>query len=145
MNLFLPCFGLSAALYNVHTCAFTVTAIGDPALRPGIPQPWYWHGTVPQGSDRFNLTEEASPPNLFLSSCTYSMVDNESRRIESITSLSLNPPPSMPIFSCALEKITYIQYVHKNQPVIIGAEATVYVWFLGQIYIIYVPELYCTC
>ena len=80
----------------VHTCAFTVTAIGDPALRPGIPQPWYWHGTVPQGSDRFNLTEEASPPNLFLSSCTYSMVDNESRRIESITSLSLNPPPPLP-------------------------------------------------
>ena len=50
-------------------------AIGDPARRPGIPQPWYWNSTVRQGSVRFNLTEEASPPTLFLSSCTYSMVN----------------------------------------------------------------------
>ena len=40
---------------------------------PGIPQAWYWHGTVRQGSVRFNLTEEMSPPSLFLSCCTYSM------------------------------------------------------------------------
>ena len=25
------------------------TAIGDPARRPGFPQPWYWHGTVRRG------------------------------------------------------------------------------------------------
>ena len=30
------------------------TAIGDPARLPGIPQSWYWHGNVRQGSVRFN-------------------------------------------------------------------------------------------
>ena len=32
-----------------------------PARQPGIPQPWYWHGTVRQGSVRVNLSEEATP------------------------------------------------------------------------------------
>ena len=44
------------------------------AGRPGIPKPWYWYGTVRQGSLRFNLTEEALPPTPVLSSCTYSML-----------------------------------------------------------------------
>ena len=43
----------------------------DPARRPGIHQLWYWHGTVQQGSVRFNLREEMSPPSLFPSRCTY--------------------------------------------------------------------------
>ena len=68
MNLFLPCFGLSALYLHIYS-----TAIGDPARWPGIPQPWYWHGTIRQGSVRFNWTEEASPPTPFLSSCTFSM------------------------------------------------------------------------
>ena len=29
--------------------------------QPGIPQQWYWHGSVWQGSVRFNLSEEATP------------------------------------------------------------------------------------
>ena len=63
-----PCF-----MGSRHcTCAYT--AIGDPARRPGIPQAWYWHGTIWQGSVRFNLMEEVSPPSLFLSCCTYSMI-----------------------------------------------------------------------
>ena len=33
---------------------------------PGITQSWYWHATVRQGSIRFNLTEETSPPTLYL-------------------------------------------------------------------------------
>ena len=37
-----------------HTCTDT----GDPAC---IPQLWYWHGTVRQGSVMFNLSEEATP------------------------------------------------------------------------------------
>ena len=40
---------------------------GLASLNPGT-------GTVRQGSVRFNLTEEVSPPTHFLSSCTYSMV-----------------------------------------------------------------------
>ena len=44
------------------------------AGRPGIPKPWYWYGTVRQGSLKFNLMEESLPPTLFLSSCTYSML-----------------------------------------------------------------------
>ena len=46
---------------------------GDPACRPCIPQLWYWHGSVRQGSDRFILSEEALSPYLFPSRCTYSM------------------------------------------------------------------------
>ena len=66
LNIFLPCFGLSIVLAHI--------LLGDPTRRPGSPQLWYWHGTVRQGSVRFNLTEEALPPNpFFLSSCTYSM------------------------------------------------------------------------
>ena len=42
------------------TCAYTETV--DPACRPSIPQQWYWHGTVRQGSVRFNLREEESAP-----------------------------------------------------------------------------------
>ena len=34
------------------------TAIDDLARRPGIPQLWYWNGTVWQGSVRLNLTDE---------------------------------------------------------------------------------------
>ena len=55
-------------------CSRAYTAIGDPARRPGIPQQLYWHGTVRQGSVRFNLSKEASSPPLFLSRCTYSLV-----------------------------------------------------------------------
>ena len=49
-----PFFALFLALGNVlmHNA---YTAIGDPARRLGIPQLWYWHGTVRQGSVRFNL------------------------------------------------------------------------------------------
>ena len=54
MNLFLPCFGLSALYSHIYS-----TAIGDPARWPGIPQPWYWRGTsVQQGSVRLNLRKE---------------------------------------------------------------------------------------
>ena len=45
------------------TCAYTETV--DPACRPSIPQQWYWHGTVRQGSVRFNLIEDASATCLF--------------------------------------------------------------------------------
>ena len=49
------------------------TATGDPVRRTGIPQQWYLHGTVRQGSVRFkvrfNLIEDASAPSLFPSSC----------------------------------------------------------------------------
>ena len=60
--LFRNCtFSCHVPVYSRHcTCACTET--GDPAHQPSIPQPWYWHGTVRQGSVRFNLTEEASPP-----------------------------------------------------------------------------------
>ena len=44
-----------------------VLARGDPARQPGIPQPWYWHGTVRQGSVRFNLSEEAPPSSPYSS------------------------------------------------------------------------------
>ena len=54
-------------------CIHSYTAIGDPAHRPGFPQPWYWHGTILQGSVRFNLMEEVSPASLFLSYFTFSM------------------------------------------------------------------------
>ena len=54
-----PFSALFWAFGIVHTIAYT--AIGDPARRPGIPQPLYWHGTVRQGSVRFNLSEEATP------------------------------------------------------------------------------------
>ena len=53
-------------------CIRAYTAIGDPAHQPGIPQPWYWHGTVRQGSVRFNLSEEVTPS--FPSRCTYSLL-----------------------------------------------------------------------
>ena len=46
---------------------------------------WYWHGTVRQGSVWFNLMEEVSPTTLFLSCCTYSMVQ-VNKRILFITS-----------------------------------------------------------
>ena len=59
-NLLLPCFGFSA-LYVL--CAYTETL--DPACQPGIPQQWYWHGTVRQGSVRFNLRVKTG--QLFLS------------------------------------------------------------------------------
>ena len=48
-----------------HICTVT----GDPARRPGIPQPWHWHCTVWQGSVRFNLLEDASAPSLYPSRC----------------------------------------------------------------------------
>ena len=54
-----PFSALFLALGIVCTRAYT--AIGDPARRPGIPRPWYWHGTVRQGSVRFNFSEEATP------------------------------------------------------------------------------------
>ena len=44
------------------------TAKGEPACRPGIPQLWYWHGTIQHGSVRFNLIEDASVPSIFPSS-----------------------------------------------------------------------------
>ena len=37
----------------------------DQVCRPGIPQLWYWHSTVRQGSVRFNLTEDKSATCLF--------------------------------------------------------------------------------
>ena len=39
-------------------CAYTETV--DPACQPSIPQQWYWHGTVPQGSVWFNLRVKMS-------------------------------------------------------------------------------------
>ena len=48
-------------VFGSQHCTRAYTAIGDPARQPGIPQPWYWHGTVRQGSVRFNLSEEATP------------------------------------------------------------------------------------
>ena len=36
-------------------CTRAYTETVDPACRPSIPQQWYWHGTVRQGSVRFNL------------------------------------------------------------------------------------------
>ena len=64
MNLLLPCIGLSV-LYSGIYC----TAIGDPARQPGIPQQWYWDGTVRQGSVGFNLSEDASATCHFRSCC----------------------------------------------------------------------------
>ena len=64
---------------NVNRCLLRCTGTGtcmEDCLRGTskyIPQPWYWHGTVWQGSVRFNLTDEASSLFLFLCSCTYSM------------------------------------------------------------------------
>ena len=37
------------------TVARTKKSGSRPALQPSIPQQWYWHGTVWQGSVRFNL------------------------------------------------------------------------------------------
>ena len=54
-------------------CTRTYTETVDPACRPGIPHQWYWHGTLRQGSVRFNLREEASLSPLFPSRCTYSL------------------------------------------------------------------------
>ena len=56
------------ALGIVCTRAYTETV--DPARRPSILQPWYWHCTVRQGvSYRFNLREDASAPSLYPSCC----------------------------------------------------------------------------
>ena len=65
-------------------CTRAYTAIGDPARRLGIPQLWYWHGTVQQGSVRFNLREEESPPTLFLSCCTFSMGEMDSAQYDTL-------------------------------------------------------------
>ena len=54
-------------------CTSAYTETGDPARRPGIPQPWHWHSTVRQGSVRFNL-KEALPLSLFPSRCIYSLI-----------------------------------------------------------------------
>ena len=48
-------------VFGSRHCTRAYTAIGDPARWSGIPQPWYWHGTVRQGSFRFNLSEEVTP------------------------------------------------------------------------------------
>ena len=54
-------------------CTSAYTETGDPARRPGIPQPWHWHSTARQGSVRFNL-KEALPLSLFPSRCIYSLI-----------------------------------------------------------------------
>ena len=70
LNLSCPVLGSRHCTYC--TCAYK--AVGDPARRPGIPQPWYWHGIVQQGSLRFNEAEDEWATCLFLSCCTYSMI-----------------------------------------------------------------------
>ena len=52
---------------GIVLCAYTETV--DPACWPGIPQQWYWHGTVGQGSVMFNLSEDELATCLFLSCC----------------------------------------------------------------------------
>ena len=56
-----------SVLYWPLGIVITHTAIGDPARQPGIPQPWFLHGTVRQGSVRFNLSEEAPPSSPYSS------------------------------------------------------------------------------
>ena len=53
---------LGIVLAHIHTYCKRWTS-----PRPGIPQLWYWHGTVRQGSIRFNLTEDKSATCLLLS------------------------------------------------------------------------------
>ena len=38
-----------AALFFAQQCTRAYTETGDPARRPGIPQPWYWHGLYGRG------------------------------------------------------------------------------------------------
>ena len=51
----------------VRVCALGITLahilkiVTQPVGR-GIPQLWYWHGSVRQGSVRFNLSGDALPP-----------------------------------------------------------------------------------
>ena len=52
---------------GIVLCAYTETV--DPTCRPGIPQQLYWHGTLWQGSVRFNLSEDESATCLFRSCC----------------------------------------------------------------------------
>ena len=44
--------------------AHRLQKVTQPAAWPGIPQQWYRHGTIGQGSVRFNLSEEVTPPPL---------------------------------------------------------------------------------
>ena len=57
LNLLLPCFWLAA----LHSRIYVLKQLAQPA---GLQQ-WYWHGTVRQGSVRFNLIEDASATCLF--------------------------------------------------------------------------------
>ena len=61
LNLLLSCFGLSA----LHSRIYWNSGPSLPAY--SVPQQWYWHGTVRQGTVRFNLTEDASSTCLFWS------------------------------------------------------------------------------
>ena len=59
LNLLLPCFWLAA----LHSRIYVLKQLAQPA---GLQQ-WYWHGTVRQGSVRFNLIEDESATCLFRS------------------------------------------------------------------------------
>ena len=68
-DLGIVCLWLSALYLRIYC-----TAIGDPAPQPGIPQLWYWHVTVRQGSVRFNKAEDKSATCIFLTCFTFSML-----------------------------------------------------------------------
>ena len=67
--VFLESWTFCCSVLDSRHCTRAYTLTGDPARRPGIPQQRYWHGTVWQGSVRFNLIEDVSAPSLFPSSC----------------------------------------------------------------------------
>ena len=48
-------------------CTSSYTETVDPACQPSITQKQYWHSSVRQGSDRFNLTEDEPATCLFRS------------------------------------------------------------------------------
>ena len=68
LNLFLPCFGLSALYSRIYEYCNR------------WPSPPAWHPStvvLAQGSVRFNLREEVTPPSLYLSCCTFSMIKSK--------------------------------------------------------------------
>ena len=67
LNLLLPCFGLSALYSGIYCNRWP----SPPAWHPStVVLAWYCTAGVRY---RFNLMEEAAPPFLLLSCCTYSM------------------------------------------------------------------------
>ena len=71
-------------------CTRAYTETVDPACRPNIPQQLYWHGTVRQGSVRFNFTEDESATCLFVSCSVINLcLECKSHRTSRLSHLSL--------------------------------------------------------